>query len=325
MIYSFMKGKRGFMQEMEQSVGRYGLTEKRFGQRERKSWYWLFGFLIFLAGFNVILLEPLVYSGGVCRLPFHAEETEAFREMRMSEEAIGYLKEFQDTYDVPVEEVLAVWMGISEFHLERFAAMPDSVRELEYFLDCQAWYLEHQKEQYQKLLEAYRAVISDIVYFPIPKSRNPRAAKIYYSDGWGSERIYQDASHVHEGCDIMAGNNERGYFPIVSMTDGVVERIGWLEKGGYRIGIRSPSGGYFYYAHLYRYAQEWKEGDVVRAGDFIGFMGDSGYSKVEGTVGNFAVHLHLGIYIQTEHYYEQSVNPYWILRYFEEQRLGWDY
>ena len=185
--------------------------------------------------------------------------------------------------------------------------------------------MERQEEEYQKLVEAYRAVISDIVYFPIPKSSNVKAAEIYYSDGWGSERIYKDASHVHEGCDIMAGNNERGYFPIVSMTDGVVERIGWLEKGGYRIGIRSPSGGYFYYAHLYRYAKEWEEGDVVRAGDLIGFMGDSGYSKVEGTVGNFAVHLHLGIYIRTEHYEEQSVNPYWILRYFEWNRLGWEY
>ena len=61
---------------------------------------------------------------------------------------------------------------------------------------------------------------------------------IFLKDG-GSERIYKDTAHVHEGCDIMAGNNERGYFPIVSMTDGVVERIGWLEKGGYRIGIRS--------------------------------------------------------------------------------------
>ena len=294
-------------------------------QRYKRGVYWLFGVVFFFAVFNVILLDHLLVSGGASRLPVCSDETEAFREVKMSEKAIEYLEEFQENHAIPIEEILAVWMGISEFHLEQFAVMPDSVRELEYFRDCQKWYLERQEEEYQKLVKAYRAVISDIVYFPIPKSSSHKAAEIYYSDGWGSERIYKDTAHVHEGCDIMAGNNERGYFPIVSMTDGVVERIGWLEKGGYRIGIRSPNGGYFYYAHLYRYAQEWKEGDRVKAGDLIGFMGDSGYSKVEGTVGNFAVHLHLGIYIQTEHYEEQSVNPYWILRYFEKKRLGWNY
>ena len=54
-------------------------------------------------------------------------------------------------------------------------------------------------------------------------------------------------------------------------------------------------------------------------------MGDTGYSKVEGTVGNFDVHLHLGIYLQTEHFEELSVNPYWILRYIENKRLVFEY
>jgi len=33
--------------------------------------------------------------------------------------------------------------------------------------------------------------------------------------------------------------------------------------------------------------------------------------------GMFDVHLHLGIYIRTEQSQEQSVNPYWVLRYAE--------
>ena len=41
-----------------------------------------------------------------------------------------------------------------------------------------------------------------------------------------------------------------GYYPVVSMTDGVVTEKGWLEKGGWRIGITAPTGAYFYYAHL---------------------------------------------------------------------------
>lgn len=38
------------------------------------------------------------------------------------------------------------------------------------------------------------------------------------------------------------------------------------------------------------------EGDQVRAGDLLGYMGDSGYGP-EGTTGQFPVHLHVGIYM----------------------------
>ena len=38
-----------------------------------------------------------------------------------------------------------------------------------------------------------------------------------------------------------------------------------------------------------------KQGKTVKAGELLGYMGDSGYGK-EGTVGKFPVHLHFGIY-----------------------------
>lgn len=133
------------------------------------------------------------------------------------------------------------------------------------------------------------------------------------------------AKRRHEGCDIMGAGMPRGYYPVVSITDGIVERIGWLEMGGWRIGIRAPGGAYFYYAHLYGYACEFEEGDKVKAGDLLGYMGDTGYSKIEGTTGNFDVHLHLGIYIRTDHNEEMSINPYWILRYLEQRRLSFSY
>ncbi len=41
----------------------------------------------------------------------------------------------------------------------------------------------------------------------------------------------------HEGIDIMALKNQRGLYPVLSMTDGVITNLGWLEQGGYRIGI----------------------------------------------------------------------------------------
>ena len=78
----------------------------------------------------------------------------------------------------------------------------------------------------------------------------------------------------------MAENNVSGYYPVISVTDGVVENMGWLEKGGYRVGIRSNSSGYFYYAHLSSYAGI-KKGDKIKAGTLLGYMGDTGYGKSE--------------------------------------------
>ena len=91
------------------------------------------------------------------------------------------------------------------------------------------------------------------------------------------------------------------------------------ELGGYRVGIRSPKGVYFYYAHLDSYA-EIEEGDPVKAGDLLGFMGDTGYSKKEGTMGMFPVHLHVGIYLIHDGE-EISVNPYQPLKYLENRRI----
>ena len=58
----------------------------------------------------------------------------------------------------------------------------------------------------------------------------------------------------------------------------------------------------------------------MKAGDVIGFMGDTGYGE-EGTKGKFPVHLHVGIYVRTEEIPELAVNPYWFLRYLEQHKL----
>ena len=111
----------------------------------------------------------------------------------------------------------------------------------------------------------------------------------------------------------MASVYERGIYPIYSVSDGVVVKIGWLNLGGFRIGIRSPKGAYFYYAHLSEYAKDFEPGEKISAGTLLGFMGDTGYSDVEGTTGNFPVHLHFGIYFTDEKEGEFSVNPYPLL------------
>ena len=168
------------------------------------------------------------------------------------------------------------------------------------------------------------AVWEDIVYFPIPESSfDKKGYSVSYTDSFMQSRSY-GGERFHEGCDIMAGINERGHYPVVSVSDGCVEKMGWLKLGGYRVGIRSPNGVYFYYAHLMKYEKDFQKGDNVEAGQILGYMGDTGYGE-EGTCGKFPVHLHLGIYITTPRETELSVNPYYILCAMEKKAKKYRY
>lgn len=196
-----------------------------------------------------------------------------------------------------------------------------NVRELDSYLGLLYQYYPQEVRQ----LEGYEeAVWEDLEYFPVPLPRQGSSLAVSYDNSWMSERSFGGA-RGHEGTDLMASLNERGRYPVLSMTDGIVEKVGWLKLGGYRIGIRSPSGGYFYYAHLYDYAREFQEGEEVKAGELLGFMGDSGYGEQEGTIGQFAVHLHVGIYVQGSQGEEVSINPYWVLKWLEKRRLRYGY
>ncbi len=174
-----------------------------------------------------------------------------------------------------------------------------------------------KQEAWKSYVKTTESIWNDVKYFPVPEMKGKKNLTVSYVNTWMAQRTY-GGERGHEGTDLMASKNERGIYPIISMTDGVVSKKGWLDKGGYRIGIESPGGAYFYYAHLESYAA-LSEGDEVKAGDVLGYMGDSGYGE-EGTVGQFPVHLHLGIYIYPSGQ-EVSVNPYWVLRYIENSKV----
>lgn len=190
-------------------------------------------------------------------------------------------------------------------------------------------YLKKKQPQLFNLEKnTYNGLLADIKYFPVPRS-NKRKEWVNYVNSWNYERTYK-GNRTHEGTDVMGDINKDGIYPVVSVSDGYVSNIGWLELGGWRIGITSPSGIYYYYAHLDSYAKEYKEGDAIRAGDIIGYMGSTGYSKVEGTKNKFPVHLHFGIYITPDpdiaaDYEEIALNPYNILKINENNTLIYSY
>ena len=138
-------------------------------------------------------------------------------------------------------------------------------------------YLRFKPKAYYDLRNCYLAVWKDLENFPIP-IRNDREIwkEIFYENTFGAARSY-GGSRTHEGCDLFGRVSQSGFYPVISMTDGKIEKIGWLPLGGYRIGIRSPHGGYFYYAHLASYEKYFQTGEAVEAGQILGFMGDTGY------------------------------------------------
>lgn len=279
-------------------------------------------FLILLSLWNATMFHWLDQSPSLYRLDSYTWESGAFRRLSLGEGVCAL-----DSLDY---DGLAAEMVEHDFDLTGFSELASAARgAAKPGLSADAGLgavlsLPGKSAAYRKLSGAYETIFSDLKYFPIPKSTRTGTPDVAYEDGWQQKRTY-GGERGHEGCDIMGTERERGFYPVVSMTDGTVEKLGWLEQGGWRVGIRSPSGLYLYYAHLYGYAPGLSEGQTVRAGELLGYMGDSGYGKQENTVGNFDVHLHVGLYLRTDHYEELSVNPYWVLKWLEKNRLAFNY
>ena len=141
----------------------------------------------------------------------------------------------------------------------------------------------------------------------------PVAAGYGYShcDDFGVSRSF-GFRRKHLGNDLMGALGS----PIVAVEGGVVEAMGWNRYGGWRVGIRSFDGKrYYYYAHLKKdhpFAEGLAEGDIVQAGDLIGFMGRTGYSDQENVNNIETVHLHFGLELIFDESQKECNSEIWI-------------
>jgi murein DD-endopeptidase MepM/ murein hydrolase activator NlpD len=95
------------------------------------------------------------------------------------------------------------------------------------------------------------------------------------------------AGHLHEAIDIMAARNT----PVMAVEDGSLAKLFVSALGGNTIYQFDPSGNYaYYYAHLERYADGIHEGDQLRRGQVIGYVGTSGNAPPQSP------HLHFAIF-----------------------------
>jgi len=112
----------------------------------------------------------------------------------------------------------------------------------------------------------------------------------------------------HEAIDIMTPRNT----PIVAVEDGTIARLFDSKAGGNTVYQFDPASKYvYYYAHLERYADGLKEGDVVRRGQLLGYAGTSGNASKD------VPHLHFAIFRLTEKkqwWQGTPIDPYEVLR-----------
>jgi len=178
---------------------------------------------------------------------------------------------------------------------------------------------------YSYYLEAYQAALGGLLgSFAIEidgqwkpayglKAYSPIASGYGYShcSDFGNSRSFGFA-RKHLGNDLMGSLGT----PIVAVEGGVVEAMGWNRYGGWRVGIRSfDSKRYYYYAHLQKdkpFAPGLEIGDIVQAGDLIGFMGRTGYSDRENTNNIETVHLHFGMQLIFDESQKECNSEIWI-------------
>jgi len=106
-----------------------------------------------------------------------------------------------------------------------------------------------------------------------------------YGDSYGGFRG-DVRGKWHHGDDIFAPLGA----PVVAVADGTVNRVGWHRIGGWRLWVRDTSADQFYYAHLSGYAPGIFHSRHVRAGQVIGFVGNTGDAF------GGAAHLHFEVH-----------------------------
>ena len=180
------------------------------------------------------------------------------------------------------------------------------------------------KKLYDYYLKAYNAVLGGFLGEYTEESESGISEKKYgicvyspiacgysytHCDDFGRARSF-GYKRAHLGHDLMGSLGT----PIIAVESGYIEALGWNPYGGWRVGIRSfDSKRYYYYAHL-RSGHPYTDiciGQIVHAGEVIGYMGRTGYSTKEDKNNITTVHLHLGLQIIFDSSQKDGVNQIW--------------
>ena len=128
--------------------------------------------------------------------------------------------------------------------------------------------------------------------------RFPVQGRCFYGDTWHAAR---GGGRLHEGVDIIANEGNLLY----AVADGEITKRYWDRPGalaGNGLRLTHANGTYFIYLHLAGFAPGIEIGTKVKAGDVIGFVGNTGSSATP--------HLHFEVHPGGG----SAVNPYWMVK-----------
>lgn len=112
---------------------------------------------------------------------------------------------------------------------------------------------------------------------------------------------------VHDAMDIMAPKGT----PVIAVNDGKIVKLFNSKQGGLTVYQFNPEETHaYYYAHLDGYAVGLKEGDVIKRGDLIGYVGSTGNASPS------APHLHFAIFVlgpEKKWWQGTAINPFPLL------------
>jgi murein DD-endopeptidase MepM/ murein hydrolase activator NlpD len=116
------------------------------------------------------------------------------------------------------------------------------------------------------------------------------------------------AGHVHEAVDILAPRNTA----VHAVEDGTVAKLFVSKAGGNTIYEFDETGRFaYYYAHLERYAIGLREGDSIKEGQVIGYVGTSGNAPKN------TPHLHFAVFElgpEREWWKGKAIDPFPLFR-----------
>jgi peptidoglycan LD-endopeptidase LytH len=112
----------------------------------------------------------------------------------------------------------------------------------------------------------------------------------------------------HDAIDIMA---PRGT-PVLAVANGVVMKLFQSVRGGTTLYELAPDRRtIYYYAHLDRYAPGMAEGQALRRGQVLGYVGNTG----DAGPGNYHLHFEVSTTTDPRRYWGGAPqNPYPLLR-----------
>jgi peptidoglycan LD-endopeptidase LytH len=114
-------------------------------------------------------------------------------------------------------------------------------------------------------------------------------------------------SRTHEALDILAPRGTK----VRAVEDGRIQKLFTSKAGGLTIYEFDPTQTFvYYYAHLDRFEDGLREGQMVKRGEVIGYVGSTGNASPD------APHLHFAIFRlgpEKQWWKGEPINPYLVL------------